>query len=71
MERKQHYEGLNEQEIHDSRQQHGTNVLTPPAQTPLWKRFATKFSDPLIVILLVAGLLSVGISCYEYFGMHE
>ena len=26
-----------------------------------------KFRDPLIIILLVAGFLSVGIACYEHF----
>lgn len=71
MERKHHYEGLSEQEVLQSRLKFGENVLTPPAQTPVWKRFVVKFRDPLIVILLVAGLLSIGISFYEYFGLHE
>ena len=35
----------------------------------MWKRFLEKFADPLIVILLVAGLMSVGISFYEFFGL--
>lgn len=71
MERKHHYEGLSEQEALQSRLKFGENVLTPPAQTPVWKRFVVKFCDPLIVILLVAGVLSIGISFYEYFGLHE
>lgn len=71
MERKHHYEGLSEQEVLQSRLKFGENVLTPPAQTPVWKRFVVKFRDPLIVILLVAGVLSIGISFYEYFGLHE
>lgn len=71
MERKHHYEGLSEQEVLQSRLKFGENVLTPPAQTPVWKRFVVKFCDPLIVILLVAGVLSIGISFYEYFGLHE
>ena len=33
--------------------------------------FLEKFRDPLIIILLIAGVLSVGISCYEYWGLHE
>ncbi len=32
-------------------------------------RFLEKFKDPLIIILLVAGALSIGISCYEYLGL--
>lgn len=71
MERKHHYEGLSEQEVLQSRLKFGENVLTPPAQTPVWKRFVVKFCDPLIVILLVAGVLSINISFYEYFGLHE
>ncbi len=39
--------------------------------TPLWRRFLSKFRDPLIIILLIAGVLSVCISCYEYWGLGE
>ena len=30
-----------------------------------------KFSDPLIIILIIAGVLSIGIALYEYFGLHS
>lgn len=30
-----------------------------------------KFTDPLIIILMIAGVLSIGISFYEYFGLKE
>lgn len=69
MEHKQHYEGLTDFEVQASRLKYGRNVLTPPVQTSLWKRFIVKFRDPLIIILLVAGSLSIGISFYEYFGL--
>ena len=55
MELKKIYTGLNAQEVAENRKKYGENLLTPPAQTPLWKRFITKFKDPLIIILLVAG----------------
>ena len=71
MEHKQYYVGLNELEVEESRLKFGENILTPPAQTPLWKRFIAKFNDPLIVILLVAGVFSIGISFYEHFGLNE
>ena len=58
--------GLNAQQVEESRQRHGANVLTPPARRSLWSQFIDKFNDPLIKILLVALLLSVGISIYEY-----
>ncbi|MDE7472073.1 MAG: calcium-translocating P-type ATPase, PMCA-type, partial [Muribaculaceae bacterium] len=54
-----------------SRARYGVNVLTPAAKDPMWKLFLMKFRDPLILILLVAGLLSVGISCYEYWCLDE
>lgn len=69
MSQKHHLTGLTDAQVVESRKKHGANVLTPPAKDPLWKQFLEKFEDPLIVILLVAGVLSVGISCYEYFGL--
>lgn len=63
--------GLTSAQVEENRRLYGANVLTPPAKEPLWKRFLSKFSDPLIIILLVAGVLSVGISCYEYWGLHS
>lgn len=60
------YKGLSVTEVEESRAKHGLNILTPSAKEPLWKKFLVKFKDPLIIILLVAGLLSIGISIYEY-----
>lgn len=67
----QRYAGLTDSQVRESRSAHGSNVLTPPEREPLWKRFLKKFSDPLIIILLVAGVLSVGISVYEYVALAE
>ncbi len=61
-----YYTGLTSHQVLESRRKHGTNILTPPEKTPLWKQFLEKFRDPLIIILMIAGMLSVGISCYEY-----
>ena len=71
MSQKHKYEGLSEAEVAESRHKNGSNILTPPAMTPLWRRFLSKFRDPLIIILLIAGVLSVCISCYEYWGLGE
>ena len=60
-----HYKGLSEAEVLESRAKNGVNILTPPEKESLFMRFLDKFKDPLIIILLVAGVLSVGISCYE------
>ena len=71
MSQKQHYTGLTDAEVLESRRKNGVNVLTPPEKDPWWKEFLDKFSDPLIIILLVAGVLSIGISFYEYFGLGQ
>lgn len=66
-----HYTGLSDAQVLESRSENGKNILTPPEKDPLWKQYLEKFGDPLIIILMIAGALSVGISCYEYFGLHE
>ena len=71
MEQKHHYTGLNDTQVLESRRKNGANVLTPPEKEPLWKQFLEKFGDPLIIILMIAGALSIGISCYEFFGLGQ
>ena len=66
-----HLTGLTDSQVEESRNLHGANVLTPPEKDPLWKRFLEKFGDPLIIILLIAGALSIGISCYEFWGLDK
>lgn len=46
----------------------GKNVIPPPEKESLWKGYIEKFKDPIIVILLVVFVLSIGISAYEIFG---
>lgn len=65
------YKGLTSAQVAESRAKHGANVLTPREQDPWWKEFLDKFSDPLIIILLIAGVLAVGISFYEYFALGQ
>lgn len=69
MENKKHFQGLTEAEVLKSRAEHGVNILTPPEKQSLWSKFIEKFEDPLIRILLVAGILSIGIACYEIWGL--
>lgn len=71
MSQKQHYIGLTDAEVSASRSKNGVNVLTPPEKESLFQRFLEKFGDPLIIILLIAGALSIGIACYEYWGLNE
>lgn len=71
MTEKHHYTGLTDAEVSESRKKYGVNILTPPEKDPLWKKFLEKFGDPLIIILMIAGVLSIGISCYEYWGLGQ
>lgn len=71
MENKQQIGGLTDAQVEESRRLHGENVLTPPAKVSLWKQFIEKFDDPIIRILLVAWVLSVGIACVHCFGPEQ
>lgn len=48
------YQGLSQEEVIKSREQHGKNLLTPPKQKEWWQLYLEKFKDPIIIILLVA-----------------
>lgn len=63
--------GLTTAQVEESRRMHGSNVLTPPKRESVWQRYLKKLTDPLIIILLIAGLLSVGISFYNFFSPGE
>ena len=67
MSQNKNFTGLTDQQVAESRRLHGVNILTPAKKDSVWKQFFSKFGDTLIVILLVAGALSVGISLYEYY----
>ena len=63
---KQHYKGLTDAQVLESRQKYGENSLSSVEGEPLWKQFLEKFTDPIIIILLVALVFSFGVSTYEY-----
>lgn len=57
--------GLSEEEVLQSREKYGTNLLTPPKRPSLWKLYLEKFEDPVVRVLLVAALFSLIISIIE------
>jgi len=63
------YTGLTDEQVITSRERNGANLLTPPQKEPWWRQFLDKFRDPLIIILIIAGIASIGISLYEYYGL--
>ena len=58
--------GLNDEQVLKSRIEFGNNLLTPQKKASLLEQFLSKFKDPLIIILLAAGILSICISIYSY-----
>ena len=57
--------GLTDEQVKQSREQHGRNVLTPPQRTSLWKLYLDKYRDPIIQILLVAAFVSLILAFIE------
>ena len=57
--------GLTDEQVRQSREQHGKNVLTPPQRTSLWKLYLDKYRDPIIQILLVAAFVSLILAFIE------
>lgn len=53
--------GLTLAEVEESRRRHGRNVLTPVERDPWWKLFLSKFDDPVIRILMVAGVIAIAV----------
>lgn len=60
--------GLTDAQVAESRKLYGDNLFTPPAKQSVWKLYVEKYNDPLIKILMVALIFSVGVSCYETIG---
>ena len=57
--------GLSSQEVECSRAEHGENLLTPPPRPSLWRLYLEKLEDPVVKVLLVAALCSLGIAVVE------
>ena len=57
--------GLTDEQVKQSREQRGKNVLTPPQRTSLWKLYLDKYRDPIIQILLVAAFVSLILAFIE------
>ena len=58
--------GLTDNEVLQSREKNGANLLTPPKRPSLWKRlYLEKFEDPVVRVLLVAAVFSLIISIIE------
>lgn len=51
--------GLSEEEAARRLAEHGPNLLAPPPQVPLWRKFLAQFNDFMIWVLMAAVAISV------------
>ena len=51
--------GLTQQEVAERQEHFGSNQLTPPKKTSPWMRFIQQFNQPLLYILLGAGVVTL------------
>ena len=58
--------GLTDDEVLQSREKNGVNLLTPPKRPSLWKLYLEKFEDPVVRVLLVDAVFSLIISIIEH-----
>ena len=49
----------------------GGNIVPPPERESMWRAYLEKFNDPIIIVLIVVFVFSVGLSLYEIFIMGE
>ena len=58
--------GLSHQQATDRLRLYGRNELTAEAPGPAWRKFLAQFSDVLVILLIVAGLVSAGLWLFEH-----
>jgi Ca2+-transporting ATPase len=57
--------GLARSEAEERLEQYGRNELTEEKPAPQWRKFLAQFTDVLVIMLIVAGLVSAGLWFYE------
>ncbi|ELR97109.1 calcium-translocating P-type ATPase, PMCA-type [Gloeocapsa sp. PCC 73106] len=57
--------GLTPEEVEASREQYGTNLITPPPANIWWEMLLEKFADPIVRILLIAAFLAIGVGLID------
>lgn len=65
------YNGLTSQEVEESRQKHGSNVIPDSEPTTFWQEFRETFGDPMIKILLAIAVLMIVMFFFGYAEIYE
>lgn len=60
-----HLRGLTPPQVEASRQNHGSNVMSPPDRIPAWRQFLGKFDDPVIRILIMAAVIAISLGVVD------
>ncbi|MCM1310794.1 MAG: calcium-translocating P-type ATPase, PMCA-type [Bacteroides sp.] len=63
--------GLTQAQVAESRARYGSNLITPPKDKSMLTKFFENVKDPMIIILLIAGLMSAAISFYQWYLLDE
>lgn len=65
------YTGLTEQQVLESREKYGANIITSGEVETFWDKFFGNFKDPIIMILVVALVVTVLLSIFGYVPWYE
>ena len=65
------YTGLSEQEVRDSRNQHGSNAVTTQDVETFWDKLIANLKDPIIMILIVALLVTLALAALGFAPWYE
>ncbi len=65
------YSGLDEQQVLESRQKFGANVVSTGEVETFWDKFFNNFKDPIIMILVIALVITVLLSIFGYVPWYE
>ena len=65
------YTGLSEQEVRDSRNQHGSNAVTTQNVETFWDKLIANLKDPIIMILIVALLVTLALAALGFAPWYE
>ena len=68
---KHSYPGLTDQEVKESRRNHGSNELDPVEVESFWDKLKENFKDPIIVILTIALVVMTVLSIFELTEWYE
>lgn len=57
--------GLNDEQVKKSLATHGANTLTKQKSESLWKRLWDAATEPMIIMLIAAGLIALGVNIFR------